>query len=93
MPLVVSIQCTVKSVGLSPLSAVLTFSDLKGSDDDFQVPEKLTLKYKDGSARSLSFKSGVDGKASASRTYLFDAPIDVNSVASVTIADLTIPVS
>ena len=93
MPLGASIQCLVKSASLSPLSAVLTFSDLKGSDDDFQIPEKLTLRYKDGSAQSFTSESGVDGKLSASRTYLFDAPIDPDNVSSITIADLTVPVS
>ncbi len=91
-PKMVPITCTVTTISLSPLSATICFTNLKGAED-FQIPYTFTLQDKAGKKYSVKLKSGMENKTFCTRTYLFDSPIDLNNISSVTIGDLTVPVS
>lgn len=82
-------QFTVRSINLSSLSAVMVIS----SKRDY-FPTNLSLTLKDGTqVKAPDFCPASESNSSCSFTYTFDSPIDVNSVSSITIGDLTIPVS
>lgn len=89
-------QCTVKSISFSPFSAIVSFTGeaVTTKGDSFRVPDDLTVHLKDGTEIVVQYPSGgsATGKDS-SNVWLFETPIDVNSVASLTLGDLTIPVS
>lgn len=89
-------QCTVNSIRLSSLSVLAGFSGTSSGEkgDGLTVPFSLTLKLKDGSQVKVENNGpGTGSKTTLTTSYRFDAPIDVGSISSVTIGDLTVPVS
>ena len=89
-------QCTVDSISLSSFSAIVHFTgkDLKTKGDSFAVPNSLALNLKDGTKVDVPFCDGGSSyKTKAYYVWRFDEPVDVNSVSSVTLGDLTVPVS
>ena len=85
-------QCTVNTVRLSSFSVVVEFSS-ETATVGFRVPSFLTLHRKDGSRIRIKMNSGNGFGGKMSMLYEFNAPIDVSSVSSLAIGDLTIPVS
>nr|WP_319488617.1 DUF4179 domain-containing protein [uncultured Caproiciproducens sp.] len=92
----ITYQCTVKSISLSSFSATVNFSgeEVKTKGDSLRVPDVLTIRLKDGTDTVINYPSGggSEGKDS-DNVWRFDTPIDFNNVTSVTLGDLTIPIS
>ena len=90
-----SYECTVNTVSLSSFSALVEFSgESSGEKESFPIPSSLTLHLKDGSQIQVENNGpGVGSTDTMSTSYRFDAPIEVDGVASLTFGDLTIPVS
>ena len=89
-------NCTVKSVSISPFSAIVYFKgkDLKIKGDSFPTPRSLTVNFKDGTKLFVKRPNGGGSKGDDSdSTWLFDTPIDIDSVSSITLGGLTAPVS
>lgn len=89
-------RCIVKSVSLSPLSATVSFShgEAETKEHANPTPFVLTLHFKDGTKADMQgIGPGSAGGMESTRSYLFDTPIEVGNVSSLTIGDLTIPVS
>lgn len=93
-PNMVTIKCTVDTINLSPLSATIRFTGLKGAQD-YQIPQNFSFQDKAGKKHSVKSTGGMDDSKMlfCTRTYLFNSPIDLNSISSITIGDLTVPVS
>ncbi len=89
-------QCTVKSISLSSLSATADYGVDQPAEKGNSAPTPfvMTLHFKNGSqTEMLRIGPGSGSPTTETNTYIFSAPIDVNSVFSVTVGDLTVPVS
>jgi hypothetical protein len=88
---------TVKSISLSSFSAtaVLTGNQATAKEYTGLIPPAITIHLKDGSQADMMAGPGFEDASGTERTssYLLNAPIDVGSVSSVTIGDVTVPVS
>ena len=92
----VSYRCIVKSVSLSPLSATVAFSHDKAETKEYANPTPfvLTLHFKDGTKADMQGIGPGSAKGTEStQNYLFDTPVEINNIFSITIGDLTVPVS
>lgn len=90
---IVTVESTVKTVSLSPLSAVVQYSGNFKDSHDFQVPHSLTIRYKDGTQVTTQKNgSGWSSRTHGEFSYLFDAPINLKNVVSITLGDLEIPI-
>ena len=92
----VSYRCIVKSVSISPLSAIVAFSHDEAETKEHANPTPfiLTLHFKDGTKADMQGIGPGSAKGTEStRNYLFDTPIEIDNVSSLTLGDLTIPVS
>lgn len=91
-----ALECTVETVSLSALSATVDFSgsNLWDSHNYPEIPGYMTIQYRDGTKVTTTHNGpGHGDKQNYTTSYLFDAPIDIDSISSVTIGDLTVPVS
>lgn len=91
-----TLECTVETVSLSALSATVDFSggNLLDSHNYPEIPGYMTIQYRDGTKITTTHNGpGHGDKQNYTTSYAFDAPIDVDSISSVTIGDLTVPVS
>lgn len=88
-------QCTVKSISLSSLSATVDYvGDKPAAKGGIPTPFAMTFHLRDGSQTEVLGIGGSGGTPTTeTRTYIFSAPIDIDSISSVTIGDLTVPVT
>lgn len=88
-----TLQGNVKVIELSPFSVLIDYTDVRYMKD-FSIPGTITVKFKNGAQKQLEIKGGEidDRHAIASSSFVFDSPIDISSVSSITVGDLTIPV-
>lgn len=91
-----SYQCTVNTVKISSLSLLADFSGKSSGKegDDPAVPFSIVLHLKNGTQIQVENNGpGIGSGTGTSTSYEFDAPVDVEQISSVTIGDLTVPVS
>jgi hypothetical protein len=85
--------CTLKKIVLSTFSASLVITDGSNLSVRPAVKEDLTVHYKDGTQKSFRVNGGCGNLGNTSLDAAFDTPLDLNTVSSVTIGDVTVPVS
>lgn len=91
-----TLPCTVKTIRLSSLSAVVVYGSDKTAAEGHAnpTPSTLTIHFKDGTQAAMQgIGPGMAGDTESTRSYLFNAPVDIDSISSVTVGDLTVPVS
>lgn len=86
-------QCTVDKITLSTFSAVLEISARTNAHEQPGMRDLLILHYKDGTQKSFRQLGGTGSSDRAALNFSFDSPIDINNISSITIGDLTVPVS
>lgn len=85
--------CTLQKIILSTFSASLVITDGSNTHVQPAIKESLTVYYKNGTQKTFRVGGGCGNLGNTSLGVTFDAPLDLNTVSSVTIGDVTVPVS
>lgn len=81
----------VKRVSLSAFSVI---ADLSGKNmTRLGIPSSITIRYRNGTQATLPYPGGAGCSTGCTLVKSFDKPVDIDSISSVTIGDLTVPVS
>lgn len=90
-----TVQSSVRTINLAILSASVRFSGDKLLDEDHiqQRPSCIIVHYRNGKQIFLLSGNGNGDAKELTVSYTASEPIDLNSVSSVTIGDLAVPVS
>ena len=90
-----TIQCTAGTVKLSAMSAAIDFTGENLFDEDRiqQVPNCVIIHRRNGKDLFLLHGNGDGNSKELTVSYPANEPIDLDSISSITIGDLTVPVS